>query len=430
MGVTCDRGRYYFVKRVPKRYQRYDPRSRVTIALHTDSHEIALTKAGPIEAQLISYWEALKAGNTADADALAGALRELADASGFNYAPMEDLISNSPRDLIDRLMKLEGALEAKEDPLVPALLGNAKILPKKLSLAFEEYFDFTKDQRVGMNEEQVRKWRNPRLKAINNLIALVGDKPILDLARNDAKRLREWWVERLLNEGKSSVSANKDIGHLAQIYQVYGLIHELELDNPFAGMRVKKTIAAPRSAFSPGWMRDKVLVQGVLDGLNDEARDVFLFMINTGVRPSELIGSLPEHLMLEEPIPYFEIRAYQGGEYQRKLKTEHSARDIPLTGVSLEAAQRLKDAGGVKRYFLNSDLWSNTVNKYLEENGLRESERHTVYSLRHAFEENLLEAGVDERIRVELMGHAYNRPKYGPGGSLELKLQAIRKIAL
>lgn len=430
MGVTCDRGRYYFVKRVPKRYQRYDPRSRVTIALHTDSHEIALTKAGPIEAQLISYWEALKAGNTADADALAGALRELADASGFNYAPMEDLISNSPRDLIDRLMKLEGALEAQEDPLVPALLGNVKTLPKKLSLAFEEYFDFTKDQRVGMNEEQVRKWRNPRLKAINNLIALVGDKPILDLARNDAKRLREWWVERLLNEGKSSVSANKDIGHLAQIYQVYGLIHELELDNPFAGMRVKKTIAAPRSAFSPGWMRDKVLVQGALDGLNNEARDVFLFMINTGVRPSELIGSLPEHLKLEEPIPYFEIRAYQGGEYQRKLKTEHSAREIPLTGVSLEAAQRLNDAGGVKRYFLNSDLWSNTVNKYLEENGLRESERHTVYSLRHAFEENLLEAGVDERIRVELMGHAYNRPKYGPGGSLELKLQAIRKIAL
>ncbi|AEV37521.1 Phage integrase family [Pseudovibrio sp. FO-BEG1] len=401
----------------------------MTIALHTDSREIALTKAGPIEAQLLSYWEALRTGSSEDADALANALRELAQASGFNYAPMDDLVSSSPRELIDRLMKLEGALEKVEDPLVPALLGNAKIPPKQLSLAFEEYFDFTKDQRVGMNDDQVRKWRNPRLKAVNNLVKLVGDKPILEITRNDAKRLREWWVDRLLNEGKSSVSANKDIGHLAQIYQVYGLMHELDLDNPFAGMRVKKTMTAPRAAFSPGWMRNEILAEGALGGLNEEARDVFLFLINTGIRPSELIGSLPEHLMLDGAIPYFEVRAYQGGEYQRKLKTEHSARDIPLVGVSLAAARRLKDAGGVKRYFLNSDLWSNTVNKYLEENGLRESERHTVYSLRHAFEENLLEAGVDERIRVELMGHAYNRPKYGPGGSLELKLKAIQKIA-
>ncbi|MFS8181363.1 DUF6538 domain-containing protein [Pseudovibrio denitrificans] len=429
MGITCDRGRYYFVKRVPKRYQKFDPRSRVTIALHTDSREIALTKSGPIEAQLLSYWEALRTGSSEDADALANALRELAQASGFNYAPMDDLVSSSPRELIDRLMKLEGALEKVEDPLVPALLGNAKIPPKQLSLAFEEYFDFTKDQRVGMNDDQVRKWRNPRLKAVNNLVKLVGDKPILEITRNDAKRLREWWVDRLLNEGKSSVSANKDIGHLAQIYQVYGLMHELDLDNPFAGMRVKKTMTAPRAAFSPGWMRKEILAEGALGGLNEEARDVFLFLINTGIRPSELIGSLPEHLMLDGTIPYFEVRAYQGGEYQRKLKTEHSARDIPLVGVSLAAARRLKDAGGVKRYFLNSDLWSNTVNKYLEEHGLRESERHTVYSLRHAFEENLLEAGVDERIRVELMGHAYNRPKYGPGGSLELKLKAIQKIA-
>lgn len=40
------------------------------------------------------------------------------------------------------------------------------------------------------------------------------------------------------------------------------------------------------------------------------------------------------------------------------------------------------------------------------------------------------EADVDKRVRVELMGHVYNRPAYGRGGSLELKARAVALIAL
>ena len=47
--------------------------------------------------------------------------------------------------------------------------------------------------------------------------------------------------------------------------------------------------------------------------------------------------------------------------------------------------------------------------KFLTENDLRETPRHTAYSLRHSFEDRMLENGIDDRIRAELMGHKYAR---------------------
>jgi hypothetical protein len=63
MGITQDRGRFYFVMRVPKRYRNVDTRSQVRQALHTDSRAEAIRKAPAIEEQFVAYWEDLIAGN-------------------------------------------------------------------------------------------------------------------------------------------------------------------------------------------------------------------------------------------------------------------------------------------------------------------------------------------------------------------------------
>lgn len=42
----------------------------------------------------------------------------------------------------------------------------------------------------------------------------------------------------------------------------------------------------------------------------------------------------------------------------------------------------------------------------------------------------MTEAGIDDRIRAELMGHKYDRPDYGRGGSLEIRKKAIEQIAI
>jgi integrase len=70
------------------------------------------------------------------------------------------------------------------------------------------------------------------------------------------------------------------------------------------------------------------------------------------------------------------------------------------------------------------------LNKALDARGLRPIARQSLYSLRHSFESRLTVAGIDDRVRAELMGHTYYREKYGDGGTLEFKRDCIRRAAL
>lgn len=127
-------------------------------------------------------------------------------------------------------------------------------------------------------------------------------------------------------------------------------------------------------------------------------------------------------IKLDAAVPHIKIEGVG-----RQLKTPHSERIIPLVGVSLEAFKQFPN--GFPRYADNPGL-SATVNKFLRENGLLEGDGHSMYSLRHSFEDRLLAAGVDERIRRDLMGHSLNRERYGSGASLTQMQEIIKKIAI
>ena len=58
-----------------------------------------------------------------------------------------------------------------------------------------------------------------------------------------------------------------------------------------------------------------------------------------------------------------------------------------------------------------------------------ETTRHTIYSLRHAFEDRMLAARIDERIRRDLMGHSLGRERYGLGASLEHTAELLAPIS-
>ena len=98
-----------------------------------------------------------------------------------------------------------------------------------------------------------------------------------------------------------------------------------------------------------------------------------------------------------------------------------------VSEVRLEVFREMPQ--GKPRYVDKLGL-SATLNKFLRENGLMPSGEHTVYGLRHSFEDRLLIAGVDERVRRDLMGHRLDREKYGDGGGLKLRHKAIVSIAL
>jgi hypothetical protein len=85
---------------------------------------------------------------------------------------------------------------------------------------------------------------------------------------------------------------------------------------------------------------------------------------------------------------------------------------------------------GFPRYKNKEASFSSAAGKYLRDNILLPSDRHTVYSLRHTFEDRMKNAKVDPEVRRILMGHAIDRPEYGEGGSLKMRQREIRKVSL
>ena len=136
-------------------------------------------------------------------------------------------------------------------------------------------------------------------------------------------------------EDLTANTANKDFAYLSAMWNVLAKMEGWEEQNPFRSLNFAEEIVL-RQAFSEDWITGKLLAFGALDELNAEAADILRIMINTGARPSEITGLQSQHIKLDVPIPYIEIRA-EG----RSLKTHYSARDLPLVGVALEAMQRL-----------------------------------------------------------------------------------------
>jgi integrase len=232
---------------------------------------------------------------------------------------------------------------------------------------------------------------------------------------------RAWWLERI-RAGVTPNSANKDIIHLSDILRTVNRMKRLGLSLPLEGMTLKQGTKNQRKAFSEKWIREQLLRPGAMAGLNTEARCIVLGMVNTGYRPSEGAALLPQHIILDVEYPHIKIEAVG-----RVLKSQYAERTIPLAGISLEALRECRD--GFPRYRDNAGL-SDTVNKFLRENKLLESDEHTLYGLRHSFEDRLLDRDTDDRIRRDLMGHALDRQRYGEGASLEKLSRIVQAIAL
>jgi integrase len=233
---------------------------------------------------------------------------------------------------------------------------------------------------------------------------------------------RQWWLERVETEGLNAGSANKDLIHLGDVLKTVNRMKRLGLVLPLSDLALQEGEKRQRPPFSVAWIRDHLLKPGALAGLNTEARCILLGMVNTGYRPSEGASLTAAQIRLDHKVPHISIEPVG-----RQLKSEYARQIIPLAGVSLAAFQECPK--GFPRYADNPGL-SATINKYLRENKLLETPAHSLYSLRHAFEDRMLAAGVDDRIRRDLFGHRLDRERYGRGASLEHLAEIIQSIAV
>jgi integrase len=224
---------------------------------------------------------------------------------------------------------------------------------------------------------------------------------------------------------------NRRLGDLRVFYRdYYRHLGEPDRRNPFDGMRYKETLTRKRKrpSIDLEWITGTILKPGALTGLNEEARAIVLAVADIGTRPSEICNLTSEFIVLDHQIPHVKIEPRDDPEDPREIKTGSSVRSIPITGLALAVFKKFPH--GFPRYKDKESSLSAVLQKYFRTNNLLPTSKHKIYSLRHSLEDRMKEAKIDPEMRRLLMGHSINRPEYGEGGSLKLRLEIMLKVAL
>lgn len=427
--LKCRGGYWNYQRRVPKAFQSLDPRGTIRSALGTTSLEIARARRDALAIADEKLWNALRAGKPTALDAYETA-RTRAVAQGFVYVPANEIAVESTLDeILARLDKINvGSPIATAE--ADAALGLVETSAAPISEAFTIYCE--KICAVDLKNKsaaQVKNWIKVKRRAVNNFIALCGDLPMNAITRSHARQIYDWWSGRVNpTDGTKSLhanSANKDFTNLRTLYERYWAYQGDETrENPFRNLRFKNVVYKDIPPFETDWIQSKILVSGVFDGLNVEARCIVYALIETGCRPSEIANLRPEHIILDHDTPHLQIRP----QAKRELKSKSANRDVPLLGVSLKAMRRCPK--GFPRYREKSDSLSATLSKAFKTRRLFPTADHRIYSLRHSFEKRMLEAELDYGLRCKLIGHYNNRPDYGDGGSLAFRRDQLSRIVL
>ena len=425
MDYLLKRGnRYYYNRRVPDPYREFDPRGLVRISLKTDCKKQAQRLAMQHNDQLELYWQKLLGSGSSHSHAQYQDAVVRAQALGFPYLPLQDITQMPVQQLAERILYLQ------KNNYVPAhveaILGSVEKPQIKLDEALEKYFEIAKDKVLNKSPNQARKWYAPRKRAIRNLITCIGNKALPDLTRHDLLTFRDWWIERIKRNDLVANSANKDLIHVKTIVQTINdnLQLQLNTDFIFKKLLLEEDTEQTRMPFESDFIITHLLNPDRLKGLNEQAKWALYSIAETGAGLSEQVGLLPEDIILNCDIPHIIIRPRN----KKLLKTKYRKRIIPLVGFALAAFKACPN--GFTDYHDSPDRLSATIGKHLRENNLLPTEHHSVYSLRHSFQDRLLAVNAPDRVQADLMGHKFTRQSYGNGSTLKQKFEWMEKTKL
>lgn len=433
--ITKRYGVYQYNRRVPKDVAHLDSRAPIVKrSLKTDDLALAREKRNLLERADNDLWAVLLLGDTPeDARQRYEATVKRAEIMGFAYMSSTELAATaSTSEIIRRVRSLSGEQPGSHNE--QAVLGLVDRPKDTVRQAFKIYCEEIKaPELITKSKVQKSDWKKVKQRAVSNFIALVGNKPIGEITREDAVKLYNHWGEKITSadadQRRSASSGNRDLGNLRDLFGAYHKhMGDHTIQNPFAGLSFSEKRKRSRPPFSVDWIKSKFLQPGGIQLLNIEARGIIFVMIETGARPSEICNLRAEHIILDHNVPHILVEPREDPDDPREIKTESSIRKIPLVGIALELMRRFPK--GFPRYADKERTLSNTLNKTLRSHGLLQTAKHSAYSLRHSFEDRMKDAKFDVEMRKMLMGHTIDRPKYGEGGALEIKAEEMARIAL
>lgn len=201
---------------------------------------IARQKAPAIWQQQIEAWEARQAGDTADAERRFEAAQRLAKARGFRFLSADKVAQLPREDLLARVEAATGRGGEPDTKEAAALSGGFQEPSVTETRALGLHWELAKDRTRGKSADQLRRWVNPRKKAVKNFVEVVGDKAVREMTGDDMLDFSNWRVERMEEERLTPDSANKDFIHLGDDLKTANMMKRLGLVLPLSGYALKK----------------------------------------------------------------------------------------------------------------------------------------------------------------------------------------------
>lgn len=420
---------YHYKRRVPALYRSSLGKDSIRCQLNTDSELVAKERAHEVTRTVDEFLSNLDKAPVDVQTAFKNEIDKL-KFRGFKYKPYAEVIAETTStEFANRLVAAHKADTLREANMVMGITKQPQLLVSNTLKYVEEHHRIALADK---NPDQLRRWKNPKIKAINNFIIVNGDKSVEEINREDILEFKRWWVDRILDEKLTANSANKDFSHLSNALRITSdnLLLKIPVSDIFSNIRLAENDEEERRPFPTDHIENVLLKHDY--NTHAECKFLIFAMADTGCRPSELTGLDPSagEIRLDTTIPYIKIQKNK----HRTLKTPQSRREIPLVGAALHAFKELAvinahRGGGFDKYFANSTGLSATVNKYLQENDLRYSDKTTLYSLRHSLEDRLQATELPEKVHCSIFGHKYNRERYGDGPTLGQKKKWLDKIA-
>jgi integrase len=273
----------------------------------------------------------------------------------------------------------------------------------------------------------VPKFVSDTRRAFGKLIKTVGDKPISELVRTDAHK----FVADLQAEGSATGTIRRYVNVCQAIVGLYFRENDVQRVNPLSKVVIANEgqDADEREPYSNA---DLAKLCSACASLDDDIRWITAMIADTGARLAEIVGLSLEDIVLNHETPHIVIRRHPW----RSLKTDASAREVPLLRYALWAAQRVLERANegqvhaFPRYIKDGTTTkatsaSNTLVKWIGSLGIE----HNVHELRHTMVDRLRAVMCPEDIRLAIGGWARDGvgEKYGKGHALKMKADWLAK---
>ena len=144
-------------------------------------------------------------------------------------------------------------------------------------------------------------------RATNNLINLIGDKPIDKYSRSDANMLRDSFFERGLARG----SVDRMFSTIRAVINFTAREFDLAEITSFSGIYLGEEGRSPEIKRLPIPSENIRSIQHLCQDADDEARWLIALISDTGMRLSEAIGLHKGDIRLENQRPHIVLRTHK-----------------------------------------------------------------------------------------------------------------------